>query len=209
MLSFYTITSIFYTVLYILIIVIVSSCFLGFFQLDLFSAFLLLVEIVVVFVSFMLVFYVVNYDNINTTNLKLFFTQYSISSLWSFNILPIVIPAEPEFYLPIHFNINYLWVDFYEALNNEILNDFFGIMVGFYNVISFEFILIGVILLVGTVICVKLNWNWQTQRLHNYNPFLNLMDFFSDLVKFSIGRRQNLLNQLVELVINRPFGRKF
>lgn len=195
-------------VFYTLVILFVSACFLGFFQLDLFSAFLLLIEIVVVFVSFMLIFYLLNYDNLNIINIKLFFIQYSLSTAWSFNSLPAVTISEPEFFLPSAFYTGFLWFDFYEALNNDVNNDFFGLMLGLYNIIGFEFLIVGTILLVGTVICVKLNWTWQTQKLHNYEPFLKLVDFFTDLVKFSIGRRQNLLNQLIQLVISTPFGKK-
>lgn len=106
--TFYTLTSIFYMVFYTLVILFVSACFLGFFQLDLFSAFLLLIEIVVVFVSFMLIFYLLNYDNLNIINIKLFFMQYSLSTAWSFNSLPAVTISEPEFFLPSAFYTGFL-----------------------------------------------------------------------------------------------------
>lgn len=201
--------SIFYVLFYLVLEIILFGFFLGLYQLDLFTAFLWLAESVVIFVSFMLLFYIASFDNVNSVNVNVFIMRNFVVVVIIFmGLYNLILPSEVEFFLPIELQISLVWDDFYEALNNDIINDLFGIMLSFYVLNSFEFLIFGLLLLIVTVICVNLNKVLQTKKLNNYPNFLNLFNYFTDSVKFFFGRRQNLVNQELQTSATRVFGRK-
>lgn len=85
--------------------------------------------------------------------------------------------------------------NYYEALFNGVSNDLFGFSISYYFLNGVEFLFIGFLLLVGSVICVNLysfNRNVRTQSLNN---FLLLFNFFTDFTNFFFLRKQNLIKQ--------------
>ncbi len=85
--------------------------------------------------------------------------------------------------------------NYYEALNNGISNDLFGFLISYYFLNAVEFILIGFLLLVGSVICVNLYSFNKNTRAQNTDSFLTLFKFFSDFTGFLFLRKQNLIKQ--------------
>ena len=66
---------------------------------------------------------------------------------------------------------------------------------GYYSINNVEFLLIGIILFIGSIICVVLN---KTQKLAKYDKtsfFLNFFSFFSDFLNYSFLRKQDLNSQ--------------
>lgn len=85
--------------------------------------------------------------------------------------------------------------NYYEALINNVTNDLFGFSVSYYFINGVEFIFIGFLLLIGSVICVTLyqiNKNIRTQSVNNC---ITLFNFFSDFFGFLFLRKQNLVKQ--------------
>lgn len=85
--------------------------------------------------------------------------------------------------------------NYYEAVANNITNDLFGFSISYYFINGVEFLFIGFLLLVGSVICVNLyqtNKNVRTQATNNY---LTVFNFFSDFSSFFFLRKQNLIKQ--------------
>ena len=85
--------------------------------------------------------------------------------------------------------------NYYESYINNITNDLFGFSISYYFINGVEFLFIGFLLLVGSVICVNLylmNKNIRTQGLNNY---LTLFNFYSDFTSFIFLRKQNLIRQ--------------
>lgn len=117
-------------------------------------------------------------------------------------------PSEVEFYLPVEFNNIFLWDDYYEALNNSKMNDLFGIYISYYLINSFEFIIIGLLLLIASVVCVNLNKFNRNIKANNYYELITLFDFFEDFVKFIFMRKQNLVDQEISSASTRMFKKK-
>jgi len=74
--------------------------------------------------------------------------------------------------------------NYYEALFNNIANDLFGFSIIYYNVNGVEFIFIGFLLLVGSVICVNLYQMNKNVRTQSYQNYLSVFNFFTDFTSF-------------------------
>ncbi len=85
--------------------------------------------------------------------------------------------------------------NYYESIFNTVTNDLFGFSISYYLLNSIEFILIGFLLLLGSVVCVNLYQTNKNVRAQNYNNFLTVFNFFSDFSSFFFLRRQNLIKQ--------------
>jgi hypothetical protein len=93
--------------------------------------------------------------------------------------------------LSIHFIID----NGYENISNFLQNDLFVFFVSYYTLNNFEFLCIGFLLLVGSIICVNLYIVNKNSRVQNYNSFLSIFNFFLDMCGFYFLRKQNLIKQ--------------
>lgn len=182
---------------------------LGFYNLELFTAFLWLTECVIVFISALFLFYLNVYGNLNKINLNLYSFKY-LGIVFGFFLLTffIIFPFNFEFFLPFDLNINYYWDDYYESLNNYLMNDVYGLYNSYYILNSFEFIMIGLLLLFASIICVNLSKFNKNLKINNYYELLTLYDFFNDFVNFLFMRKQNLTNQTISNASTRIFKKK-
>ena len=85
--------------------------------------------------------------------------------------------------------------NYYEALYNNITNDLFGFSISYYFINGVEFIFIGFLLLVGSVICVNLYQFNKSVRAQSYNNHITIFNFFTDFTSFFFLRKQNLIKQ--------------
>jgi hypothetical protein len=95
------------------------------------------------------------------------------------------------------FTISYYGLidNYYESLYNNISNDLFGFSISFYFLNGIEFIFIGFLLLIGSVICVNLFQMNKNIRAQSYNNYLFVFSFFIDFSSFFFLRKQNLIKQ--------------
>jgi hypothetical protein len=111
-----------------------------------------------------------------------------------------------------YLNLNFLQIhsydNFYENLSVSILNDFFPFFKSYYFYNSIEFLLVGFLLLVGSLICVNLNFFSKSNKVINYFDFFVVFDFFKDFSKFIFMRKQNLNDQLHAQPATRIFKKK-
>jgi len=166
--------------------------YLSIFQIELFTAFLWLIECSVIFVFLLLLFYL---------NIKGSY-KYTIKN---YRLLQVLVFVLYVLLLTKSFVLNtYVGVDislygyienYYEALNTFIQNDLFVFYISYYSINSIEFILVGFLLLVGSVICVNLYQMNKSIRVDNYSNFLTIFNFFSDFSSFFFLRKQNLVLQ--------------
>ena len=197
-LIFFT-NNLYFSLFYLFFQFFLFGLFLAFFNLELFTAFLWLTECVIVFITILFLFYL----NVFGDKIKLNFFFFSfkffgcfIGLLFILNLY--VYPYEFELFLPLNFKLNYLIEDFYEALFNDKLNDFFSLFLGYYVFNSFELILIGLLLLFASLVCVNLNKFNSNLRLNNYYDFFVIFDFFEDFLNFTFLRKQNLNDQTIQ-----------
>lgn len=179
--------------MYVFINFFLVGVYLSIFQIELFTAFLWLVECSVLFVFLLLLFYLnikgnysYTYDkNFNNFSILLFIFYLVLVSFYSTSDSTVVI--DMGFYG--------LLDNYYEALFNNVTNDLFGFAISYYFINGVEFIFIGFLLLIGSVICVNLYQINKNVRAQSVSNSLTVFSFFSDFVGFSFLRKQNLIKQ--------------
>lgn len=183
-------SSVYYTLLYVFVLFFLFGVSLSVFQLELFTAFLWLIECSVVFVFLLLLFYL----NIKSIFVKtnVHFYNYLLLSLY-FVYLISVMPNSGIHILDM--SLYFLLDNSYEGVFNFLQNDLFVFFVSYYVINNVEFIFVGFLLLVGSVVCVNLYSVNRCVRLQNYNSFFNVFNFFLDMCGFIFLRKQNLIKQ--------------
>lgn len=183
--------NIYYTLLYTFINFFLIGIYLAIFQIELFTAFLWLVECSVLFVFLLLLFYlnisgVYNYSYANT-----YIYVWILLVLFTFLLLMSVSDSD------INYDLNFYGLvdNYYESIFNPITNDLFGFSISYYLLNSVEFIFVGFLLLLGSVVCVNLYQANKNIRAQSYNNFLTVFNFFSDFSSFFFLRRQNTTKQ--------------
>lgn len=73
---------------------------------------------------------------------------------------------------------------------------------------SVEFIIIGLVLLVGSLICVQLNKFIKTNKTLSYVSFFDIFDYFKDISKILFLRKQNLVDQILSPSSTRSYKKK-
>lgn len=199
----------YYILFYIFIFFFYIGLFLSFYNFDLFTAFLWLTESVIIFISIIFLFYLNIYGNINKLNLVNFSIKYfSLFLIFFLFIVFFVLPSNTEITISNNFDIFFLWDNYYDALLNDFFNDLVCLYLSYYILNSIEFIVIGLLLLFGSVICVNLNkFNLNIKLLNYYNLFV-LFDFFKDFIDFFLMRKQNLTKQTKEYSFTKIFKKK-
>jgi hypothetical protein len=71
-----------------------------------------------------------------------------------------------------------------------------------------EFIFIGILLLIASVVCVNLNRFQKLLKVQKYTYSLNIFDFFKDFMNYTFMRKQNLVDQSMGSVSVRIFKKK-
>lgn len=205
----YSTNNLYFSLFYLFIIFFYFGVFLSIYNLELFTAFLWLTECVIIFVSILFLFYLNVYGNVNKNNIIIYsFKYYGIYIIFFFTSFIYVFPSELEFYLPQELNNLFLWDDYYEALWNNRMNDLFGLYISYYLINSFEFLIIGLLLLVASLVCVNLNKFNRNIKSNNYYELTTLFDFFDDFVKFIFMRKQNLVDQEISSASTKMFKKK-
>nr|YP_009512636.1 NADH dehydrogenase subunit 6 [Uronema marinum]AXJ93328.1 NADH dehydrogenase subunit 6 [Uronema marinum] len=188
--------NIYYILLYLFVEIFLFGIFISIIQMELFTGFLWVVECTVIFIALLLLFYL----NVEGTQLRFNLKSYRINfSFFLFFLFLIsnnyLFLGNYEFYLPVIFNNIDLWDDFYESLYNVNMNDFRALTVGYYSINSIEFLMVGFILLVGSLVCVNLNKLQKSMKIFKYSIYFNMFDYFKDFINFTFMRKQNLVDQ--------------
>ena len=176
---------------------------------ELFTGFLWVVECTVVFISLLLLFYLNVEGSQVRLDLKVFKLYYSFGLFVVFiTLMNFSYNYEYELYTPLALNFIDIWDDFYESLYNTNSNDFIMLTISYYSFNSIEFLLVGVLLLVGSVVCVNLNKSQKSLKVQKYTYTLNVFDFFKDFVNYVFMRKQNLVDQTLNPASVRIFKKK-
>lgn len=166
--------------------------YLSILQLDLFTAFLWLLECTVIFIFLLLLFFLNVKGYINFFKKSIYF--YFFYSMFIYFIL-INNYQNQIIWNGVSIYFYSLLDNFYESLTNLNTNDLFGFLISYYLLNSTELLIIGFLLLIGSVICVNFNQNSKNASLQNYSNFLKVFNFFKDFITFNFLRKQNFINQ--------------
>ncbi len=167
--------------------------YLSIFQIELFTAFLWLVECSVLFVFLLLLFF------LNIKGSYTYTTSYTYNYIFSLFLLTYFILinyySDSDSLALVDMSFYGLNDNYYESLYNNVANDLFGFSISYYFINGIEFIFIGFLLLVGSVICVNLYQFNKSVRAQSYNNYLTVFNFFTDFTSFFFLRKQNLIKQ--------------
>lgn len=189
----YCYNNIYYMLLYVFLNFFCIGVYLSTLQLDLFTAFLWLLECSVIFVFLLLLFFL----NIKGTS-QVYSNNSSVLAIVCFILLYlslVYIFQDQDTIININIFQNYLFDNFYEAIFNFLLNDLYGFSISYYNINFVEFIIVGFLLLLGSVVCVNLNQTNKSTTSQGYSDFVKTFKIFENLVSFIFLKKQNLVNQ--------------
>lgn len=199
--------NIYYTLLYFFVEVFYIGFFLCYYQMELFAGFLWVVECTVVFIFLLLLFFVNFKGFLNNFEKKIYFFNKFIFVVFFF-FISVIYFHDYEGNVKNELNITCMWDDFYESVYNTNMNDFTCLLISYYSINSFEFLIVGLILLIGSVLCVNLYKNNKNVRLQSYGNFFNFFNFFVDSINYNFIRKQNLTNQNRAIPSSRIFKKK-
>lgn len=202
----YLYKNVYYVLLYTFINFFLIGIYLSIFQIELFTAFLWLVECSVLFIFLLLLFFL-NVKGGYTYTFSQTYVYYFILFLFVYFIL-INYYTESDTDTLIDISFYGLVDNYYEALFNNISNDLFGFSIVYYNINGVEFIFIGLLLLIGSVICVNLYQMNKNVRTQTYQNYLNVFNFFTDFTSFFFLRKQNLIKQGNNKASTKVFKKK-
>lgn len=78
----------------------------------------------------------------------------------------------------------------------------------YYYFNSFEFLVLGFLLLVGSLVCVNLNRFLKSAKTSNYSKLFSIFEFLSPIFDMIFLRKQNLVNQETQTASTRAFKKK-
>lgn len=202
-------SNLYYVLFYIILEIFFLGIFLSFYQVEIFTAFLWLTEVVIILVCLFILFNTTPSGNVNKVLKNYIQTNISATILIIFVVSTNYTYLNlPEYAISDNFLSSYIWDDFYEAVNNKNTNDLYGIFLSFYWLNSVEFLVVGLVLLIGSLICVQLNKFLKTNKTLNYISFFEIYDFFKDFSKTLFLRKQNLTDQENSKSSTRSFSKK-
>nr|YP_740844.1 Ymf62 [Tetrahymena pigmentosa]ABI51753.1 Ymf62 [Tetrahymena pigmentosa] len=188
--------NLYYLLLYVFLEIVLFGLFICLYQLELFTGFLWVAEFTIIFIAVVLLFYL-NVDGLhlkynNNLNNIIYYLPIIFIFLLFYNLDTYF---ELENFLPVEFNNIDYYDDYYEALNNSIMNDFTPLTLSYYSINSVEFIIIGLLLLLGSVACVNLYKSNKNFTIVKQSNVLSMFNFFKDFINFSFLKKQDLNNQ--------------
>jgi len=147
--------NIYYVLLYLFIQIFFFGIYLGVANLEFFTGFLWVIEGTIIFIFLLLLLYVNFKGYINSYDMNIFFFNKSV---YFFTILlfSIFFYNTEESYLTNNFTAPFFWDDYYESIYNTNMNEFTQLLLSYYSFNSLGFVVIGLILLIGSVVCVNL-----------------------------------------------------
>lgn len=198
---FYVFVSFIYTYNYYSILMLLFffvtllSILMGIFQLDLFLGFFILIELTVIFVGVILLFY------LNPKGLDFVPNTYAIYyNYWGLSVLILFYLANPYFSMHesyfFNFSYSFVWENFYEANCFLVKNDFISLFYSYYIYNSLTLIFIGFILFIGSLACINLNSKALKSAKNGLPNYLSKFTKFKSFINFSFLRKQDLSAQM-------------
>lgn len=189
--------------------IILIGLFLSLYQLEIFAAFLWMTEVIVILVGLFLLFSINPTGSPSSTRTPGTYVQtIGVVILLIITTLGYTHFGLQEGMIQIFMLGAVLWDNFYEALYNENMNDLYGLYLNYYWCNSFVFVLFGIVLLIGSVVCVQLNRLLKVNKAAGYVSWLHLFNAIKDGLSSFFLRKQTLVDQGRTVASTRPFSKK-
>ena len=198
LLVFFNSKNIYYTLMYMFFLIFYFGLVLSLVQADLFTGFLWTTEFTIILIALILFFYLNVEGSILKINLKIsnfFFTFFLLFFLFFFFFKNSQF-SNIDYYNDLNWIFfNFYFDDWYESLNNFLMTDFISLYTTYYSINSIEFLIVGYLLFLGSLIAVSLNKSYKYSKIHDNSSFLKLFNFFNNFLNYSFLRKQTLNDQ--------------
>ncbi len=167
-------------------------------QADLFTGFLWTTEFTIILIALILFFYLNVEGSILKINLKIsnFYFIFFFFFFLFFFFFKNSMYNNLDFYNDLNWLFfNFYFDDWYESLNNFLMTDFISLYTTYYSINSVEFLIIGYLLFLGSLISVSLNKSHKNLKIYDNSNFLKLFNFFNNFLNYSFLRKQTLNDQ--------------
>jgi len=198
-------SNIYYTVLYLFLQIAYFGLVLSILQYELFTGFLWVTELTVLFIFLILCFYL-NSDG--ALNLNISFYNYFFSIILLFVYFVYYSWAHTESSDILIFNYVDIWDDFYEAHSNGFMTDFYGLFISYYYFNSLFTLFMFLLLFMCSVVCVYLNIRMKSNKQQNIGTYLSTFNFWREFTNTYFFRRQNLSKQTLHTTSTKIFKKK-
>lgn len=200
---FISASNIYYNLIYLFLQICYFGLVLSLFQMELFTGFLWVTELTILFIFLILCFYL-NSEGTIQKNETFYVTYfYFIIVIFFFNNFFSIELKELNIY-----NFVDLWDDYYESLDNSLMTDFFGLFLVYYEFNSLFTFLIFFLLFIGSIVCVVLSKLSYLNKKKNVGNYLSLFNFFLSSLSFFFYRKQNLSKQTLSTSSTKIFKKK-
>lgn len=197
-------TTLYYAAVYMFLFILLTGVFLAYYNLEVLTGFLLVVEFTAFFVIILFLM-ALNFES-KLANVDHTLLTYAIILFLSylFFFFTFSKPDSLDF-----LNATYYWDDYYADLQDDVMNDVFGLYLSYYNFNGVLFFLFGLMIFSATLTCVNFFKILRVKTQEHLVTLQYVYNFFRDLVSFDFLRKQNLSNQTrrkpaTRLVRSRP-----
>lgn len=183
----------YYSLLYLFLEIFYFGIVLSFNQVELFTGFLWVVEYIVIFVFLLMLFYINSQGDFKVNKNYLYKYSYLIIIIIFLFFYPLTWYNNFTFIINLY-TITY-WDDYYESFNNLNMNDFVGLYISYFTFNSLEYILIGFLLFLGSLLCICLFRLTKVIKFKNYKLFFKTFKLTQSYNFSTFMRKQNLNKQ--------------
>ena len=203
----YNSKNIYYTLIYVFFLFFFFGTYLALWQIEIFTGFLWLLELTIIFVYLLVLFYLNFKGYINKLNTREYFLNKYVFFFYYVFINYLFISNDEGGSLD-EINFYVVWENYYEPLTNFVMNDFSLFLLSYYTFNTLEFMLIGLILLIGSIVCVNLYKANKDNLAHNAYQYSLFFDFYKDSQNYNFIRKQNLYTQNLTIPSTRMVSKK-
>ena len=175
--------TLFYSVIYMVLLFVWLGVFLAYFNVELFTGFLWVVELTVIFILVLFLFYFNFSGELRTS--KFFF--------YKFALVVILLFFFDDFSIKLDFlNFHFFFENFYELRSSALMNDLHSLFLSYYYFNGFLLFLFGFLVFLVSIVCVNILRAAKVTTLDAVLSSLSVYNFFADLLNFEFLRKQNL-----------------
>ena len=195
-------TTIYYSLVYLFLLILYLGLITAMLQLELFTGFLWVTELTVLFILLLLCFYLNSTGGLISTN-RVYFLVVVVVIVFANTAYSVTEQRELAV-----FNYIDMWDDFYESHDNLLMTDFYGLFVSYYVFNSPLTCFVFILLFLCSVVCVNLNKVTKLLKKENIGSYLSIFNFFRTFSNSIFYRRQNLVKQNMRQASTKIFKKK-
>ena len=157
----------------------------------------------------MLIIFFLNFKGSVTNVVKKFNFLKSVTFFIFYFVICLLYNYDSEFTINYNFLPIYLFDDFYESFKNTNMNDLQVLLLSYYYFNSLEYLIISLILFLGSILCINIFKINKIEPLNNIYNFISNFNFFKKSISYNFLRKQNVFFQNLSKPSTRIIKKKY